>query len=340
MDALAPLLKGFEASDRAFVEKLRVHADPEWRACGLLVALRGGDAAAARDLASLLARTNKLRLPGGLEPSPAPGLDVLLRAAPAGAAWKEAVRAEWDRNRGWAEGAIWLASEGVPEAAAYARDRLDLYPEGLRRYLEACLAPRDRDMMARLADRALSRKALSPLEEESLAASTDSDLRARLLAQARAGAVNLEDPLLRVAALLADPRGITLYRSILSRCDPPPGARPTGDRIAVACIRALTRLRDAESAPRFRRLLRTGSPPVRAEAARALADLKDESAIPGLVRLVDDPADGRVGGGAGPIVRVWHAAMEALEKLTGETSKGEAVADRRAFWRAWHAGRK
>jgi hypothetical protein len=38
-----------------------------------------------------------------------------------------------------------------------------------------------------------------------------------------------------------------------------------------------------------------------------------------------------------PMRRVWHAAMEALEKIAGVKTEGRTVAERREFWRAWHA---
>jgi len=35
--------------------------------------------------------------------------------------------------------------------------------------------------------------------------------------------------------------------------------------------------------------------------------------------------------------RVWHHAMEALEKITGEKPPAGSVLQRRDFWRAWWA---
>jgi len=135
----------------------------------------------------------------------------------------------------------------------------------------------------------------------------------------------------RLAARLADRRAVTLYRQVLS---PYTGYSP--ETHVAACVRALGRLGAREAAGDLRLLLRSPTPAVRAEAARALGEMGDLASLPALARLADDPSpvSHRPAADIRPVERVWHAAMGALEKLTGEKTPGETTADRREYWRA------
>ena len=74
-----------------------------------------------------------------------------------------------------------------------------------------------------------------------------------------------------------------------------------------------------------------------------MAAFGNKKSIPYLIRLVDDPfvvkesPSRSIRGYLRPNRRVWHVAMEALEKLTGVTPQGTSVVARRTFWREWFA---
>jgi len=75
----------------------------------------------------------------------------------------------------------------------------------------------------------------------------------------------------------------------------------------------------------------------------ALAELMERDAVLSIARFIDDPTDTRRQAAAGwfhdapPVRRVWHHAMDALEKITGEKPPAGSVLERRDFWRAWQS---
>ncbi len=144
---------------------------------------------------------------------------------------------------------------------------------------------------------------------------------------------------LLLLARAARPEGRPFYRKVVARRETESFWFDKVSSPAGPCARALGRLGAKEAAPDLRLLLRSPVAATRAQAAEALALLGDREAVPGLTLLVDDPVPvtGRYphpSDGIFPVRRVWHAAMEALEKLTGVPSEGASVADRRAFWRS------
>ena len=96
-----------------------------------------------------------------------------------------------------------------------------------------------------------------------------------------------------------------------------------------------------EALPELRWLLENRNAARRAIGILALSKMRDRKAIPTLVRLIEDPvfavptplarwhADY-------PSPRVWHFAVDGLERITGTKTEGRTVADRRAFWRQWY----
>ncbi len=322
-----------QAGDLPRILKLRADRQPAVAADGLWLAARSGDVASLAELAALLAdveRAQRFRFP------PPERLRLLDRVAAAGPAWAAAVAAEWARRPGWDEGAAWLAGEGDPKAREHLAPRLAALPEPIRRHLDQKDAARgDVDALSRLLKRIVSRLELLPEEEAAFLKGAGPEVRERVLAYARLAAWSGADaPVVRMAARLADPRGIPLYRQILA---PHVIGGTRLDASAAACLDALARLRAKEATIDFRLLLRSPVPAYRAGAARGLAALGDRESLPMLARLVDDPfpLDRDT-----PVERVWHAAMDALEKISGVKAEGASVADRRAFWRRWHADRK
>jgi len=325
-EATRVLAGSLREEDGPSIAKLRAHKDLTAQACGHLLALRAGDGAAAPELVRALAASPTLRYSPHAEGSEA--LRMMNWAAPAGKAWRDAVEAEWRRRPGWEEGTVWLVLEGSEEATAYARDRLDLFREPLRDAVEAKLARGgDAEALERLFRRAVSGLILTPALESAFAEGAGPALRARVIARAR---LSPGEPV-RLAARLADRRAVTLYRQVLS---PYTGYSP--ETHVAACVRALGRLGAREAAGDLRLLLRSPTPAVRAEAARALGEMGDLASLPALARLADDPSpvSHRPAADIRPVERVWHAAMGALEKLTGEKTPGKTTADRREYWRA------
>ncbi len=316
------------------IAALRAHGEPGVRQCGLLLATVRGDAAAPAELA--------LALAGELRPAPYKpfGSDRLsLMDLPGPASWKDAVAAEWNRRPGWDDGAAWLAVRGDARARAHVAARIDALPDGLRRWLDANLgAQGDVDALRRLLGRVLAGVLPAPEEEAAFAAAAPPELRQRVLARARLLVRHGNEPLLRLAALTADSSGIPFLRQALSDRE----LRGVfHDRTNAQLIASLGRLQARAAIPDLRRCLRWPDPACRAAAARALAEIGDRASIPWITRLVDDPfpEDERTAPGEAAR-RVWHAAIDALEKLAGVPTEGRVMAERRAFWRDRHAAGK
>jgi len=152
-----------------------------------------------------------------------------------------------------------------------------------------------------------------------------------------------DDPFVRLAALMAIPEGVSLYREVVSRDQTDWDWLNRNDRLTAPCARALAQLKVKEAAANVRRLLRSQNARNRAAGAEALGELGDLASVPAVVRLLDDPFEvedehARMGTGYlhQPKRRVWDAAIQALEKISGTKTEGATGADRRAFWRAWH----
>jgi hypothetical protein len=143
------------------------------------------------------------------------------------------------------------------------------------------------------------------------------DVRAvdEVLAAVRA-ATDHPDPEVRIAALRAAAR--LEDRDALPRCER--AASGLDPAVAAAAIEAITKLRrdDPGWRERLRRLVHAPRTPLRIAAVRSLAALRDESAVPLLVRLLDDES-----------WRVREAAAEGLSELRSRAAV-EPLIDRLA----------
>jgi HEAT repeat protein len=141
---------------------------------------------------------------------------------------------------------------------------------------------------------------------------------------------------------MAIPEGLPLYREALRADQSDEDWEEDEDPVTAACVEAIVTLQAREAIPDLRRLLRSRQPFNRAAAAVALARLGDRGSVPLLVAFLDDPFEARNGDNRDddekfiPVRRVWHAAMEALEILSGQKAEGRSVAQRRASWKAWY----
>jgi HEAT repeat protein len=324
--------------DAAWIAQLSGDSDPSVRACGLLLAVRAGDAAAGRELAALLAARARVQLPHRTAPHWGATLHLLEWGAPAGGAWTRAVADEWSRQKAWTDGALFLAARESREAQEFLRAGLGTFNEWTRLRAERSLAAAgDAAALDRLFAR-LRGGAGTPEDERAFLAAAGRERRAAALQAARETHARGRGPLLRLAALMALPEGVPLYREVL-RHELTTGRWEVQDEPGpAACARALAALKAREALPDLRRLLRARHASTRAAAALALAELGDREGAPLLGGLLDDayevpPEPGE----PAPVRRVWHAAMEALEKLTAERPPGGSVAERRGFWREWVA---
>jgi hypothetical protein len=304
------------------IARLRADADSVRREGGLLLAARAGDETAAKELAASLAAIGPhplARRPQELLP--------LLDAATAG------MKDAWTARPTWKEGALWLARRGDPEALEHLGRNRDL-PGAL-----AALAARGDDAaLAALVARADPGGRWTPDEELAFLAAAKPEHWKPIVALARKRNHPPSDPAFRAAALAARPEALDLFRQQAAKPIPPTPASEVYNRVRSLSATALGRLGDRDSLFLLRPLLRSPNPLDRAAAAGALAELGDRDSVARLVRLVDDPdelrlPDERLGADV-PIRRVWHAAMEALERLTGLKTEGASVVERRAFWRS------
>ncbi len=318
---------------------LRSSEEREVRAAGLLLALRAGDPSAAAPLAAILAE-GRIGLREGYDPFP-----FLDAGAPAGKPWTEAVLAEWRKKPDWTEAACWLARRDVREVHARLRPLLDLKPDRERapaeQALGACGVPEALEAITRRVLGGRVFRGASEEDEAVLVAASGRERRARILAAARSRARENESAL-RVAARMALPGGLALYREALRADQSEEDWEEDEDRVTSWCVEAVVRLKAREAVPDLRRLLRSRHPLNRSLAAGALAELADRGAVPLLVPLLDDPFEIRNGDSVdddenfSPVRRVWHAALEALEKLTGTRADGASTAARRASMKAWY----
>ncbi|HKS16579.1 MAG TPA: HEAT repeat domain-containing protein, partial [Planctomycetota bacterium] len=321
--------------DDDLVKRLQSSADPGLSSLGDHLAMVNGDASRAPGAAKGarikgLARHAQL---GGFR------LDL---GAPAGEAWTEAVAAEWDKFRDWHEATAWLAARGRKDAMDRLNDRRAKEPEKVTPAMLTALASGgDAAQLEKLWERAFN-AGLTMDDCEvllGLARRGDAPTKSRILALARGEQASSWGPGHYLAARLALPEALPAFRLAVTRCDQGyhGGARPFD---LAACIRALAVLKDAATIPAIRRHVRSGNEVVRIAAMDALADLGDRGAVAGIVRFIDDPTDTRRQLASGwsqespPIRRVWHHAMEALEKITGEKPPADTVLQRRSFWRA------
>lgn len=326
-------------ADRPRIERLRASATPPDRMLGSYLALRLGDQAAAAELARLV--------------FPEKGPELLLVAAlfihwpdPPGEAWPEAVEEAWRRTgkKDWTV-ERWLARRGVEDALAIVRRRKPPWTEPVHRP-----NPEDTDgaILARRGEaagleRILERAqggALPPETEAAFLAGADRAWKLRTLAVARRS--GLHSGATRLAALLALPEGIPLYRAVVAAFGDP-GSRKPDDAVTIPCLEALARLGAREAIPEIRLRLRDRPARTAAAAALALARLGDRDSLPEIAKMADAPDeianeewDNHRPRPDGPSRRLWHAAMEALEVLTGEKAPGASDAERRAYWRTRH----
>ncbi len=344
-EAARILAEKIQPGDRPQIEMLRAVKDPNVRVFGHLLAVRSGDAGAAADLAHIVAGGERFLFSHLAAHRSSPSALLLEWAAPAGEAWTHAVLEEWRRRPEWMEGAVWLARRGVGEPRDGLRVRLDKLDAAWRPRAEAALAATgDAETIKAILNRAWVRGALTGDEQQALAAGAGPEARARVLAIARSRLRFGDDSFVRLAAVLSLPEGVPIYREIVARPQGEWAGSAGGEPVAVPCAIALGRLKVAAAAEDLRRMLRSQHPASRAAAATALAEMDDRSALHQVIRLVADPFevvaagdDEALGRHFRPRRRVWHGAMEALEKLTGARTEGATIADRRDFWRAWYA---
>jgi hypothetical protein len=293
---------------------LRASQDATVRAAGLLLASRAGDPEAGRALcAHLAASTGVLSYEARLVPF----LDL---ASTPGSDFEAAVRAEWVLRPVWSDGAVWLASRGDPAAAAAVRELVKGADAArLMSFLRALAEGGDRPSLERIRDRALAGYVPPDLERLVLLTADDA-FRARLVAALPAG------PALRLAAILDLPE---IEPHLLA------AAARGFDKYSIdAGFAALARRNPRGTSELLYRLLRSPSAGVRAAAATAVGEIGDRTSLRRLGRLIDDPGLLDTPPFGGPLRRVWHAAMEALEKLEAVAPERSSTASRRAFWRS------
>lgn len=322
--------------DHPWIERLRAHRGKDFmvRTCGLLCAVRSGDASAMPELAGALSGREGYCAPGSVT-------SLLDAAEPAGAPWINAVAEVWKAESKWTEGAVWLATRRVSGSQDYLRENRGKLDPFWRPIAEAALAAGgDSEALGRLVDRVREKNFLSAEDERAFLAAAGHELRDRVVAEARGRARFADDPFVRLAALLSRADGIPMYREIVSRDQTDLDWANRSDVLTPRCARALARLKVKDAVGDLRRLLLSRNAGNRAAAAEALGDLGDRAAIPALVRLLDDPFEVKAEG-AGieypslPRRRVWDSAMEALERITGVKREG-STRDRRESWKAWY----
>jgi hypothetical protein len=324
--------------DAELIKRLLAGENADLKSLGHHLAMLNGDLSGAR------AAAEGARIKG-VARNPLMGGFRLDAGAAAGDAWTDAVEAEWRLSPDWYEGAVWLAARGRKDAMDKIRTRLATETGLLVFPMTAALAAGgDSEQLEKIWGRAFT-ASFSPEEDEvlfALARRGHAPTLSRILALARSEAVHSHGTGHRLAARLTLPEALPLFRLAVSRCDQGyhGGARPFE---LAACIQALARLKDAGSMPAIRRHIRSGNEVVRIAAMDAAAEFGDRESVRFIARLIDDPTDTRRQGPAGwiydapPVRRVWHHAMEALEKITGEKPPAGRVVDRRDFWRAWSA---
>jgi HEAT repeat protein len=329
-DAIRILAATAGTSDDHRIRNLCAHENAEVRAAGLMLAFQRGNREAAAELARLLA-----------DPKMPPyNLDVRLplEIVPM-KVWKPLLLEEWQKRTDWTWGALLLAEAGVPEAMAELRRRRDaLAQQGFQERVGRALAlggdPADLDLFVEQLNRGMR-----PGYEDALVVGAGEGLKKRLLAKALSLGLG-RPPYLSLVARMAIPEAAPLFLGALES-----GARSQGDEVRLSII-ALGALKRRDAIPDIRPHLRSTDPGTMAAAAAALGELGDRPSLGWIVRLVDDPTevpDDREHSrrqDVEPKRRIWHAAMEALEKLTGVATVGGSVADRREFWRTWYAKNK
>ena len=341
-EALRVLAGTMKKEDLPALAGLRAHAKPTEQATGLLLAVLGGDPEAPQELAGLLSRGEYILIPYRGDARELGPVRLMDWAAPAGKPWREAVKAQWKAKPGWMEGSIWLAGEGDPEVLAFVRSRISLYSEPLKRHLFAKLCKKGDPLgLDGMIDRAIARRPFTLEEEDLFVKGADPQTRARVIALARSKRYTRDAPIIRLAALLADPRAVEFYRQLLLSERSSPASYSRGSTTTPAALRALGTLKAPGAERLARRFLRSTVARDRAAAATTLAMLGDRKAVPYLIRLVDDPFQIQPvhyqSRDTKPVRRVWHAAMDALETLTNVKPEGVSIADRREFWRSWYA---
>ena len=347
--AEAVLLHPSRRQDRELLAQLSASPNPGLKAIGALLELQSGkpDGAAA---AALVAKTRALGMRADIG---RPWLDGCEEEA-----WREAVAAEWKKDRAqpstcWPF-AVWLAERGDPLALEDARARLTGPPSVTTASdLQALAIGGEAADLHKVFDLCFDAKLkLERLEpplrfNPAVGAKLPPDLRGRILDRARAEAPHQPTglPLRRALFLAAQcelPEGVPLYRYVVSFTHAEQTSTTAEEQ--VACIRALVGLNDAASIPLLRIQVRSLQPTVRAAAMDALAAFKDRDAAARIARYIEDPSPmprpTTYEWGSytyHPIRRVWHHAMEALEKITGEKPPPGSVMQHREFWRAWAA---
>ena len=324
--------------DEELMKRLQASADGGLSSLGDHLAMVNGDASRAAGAAKgarIKGLARHLQM-GGFR------LDL---GAPAGEAWTVAVAAEWDKARDWHEATVWLAARGHKNAMDKLRARLATESGSATSPMLAALASGgDAGQIEKLWERAF----IGVLSAEDdgfllgMARQGDATTKSRILALARGEQTTSYGPGHRLSARLALPEALPAFRLAVTRCDQGDhgGARPFD---LAACITALATLKDRPTIPAIRRHVRSGNEVVRIAAMDALAELADRGAVPSIIRFIDDPTDTRRQHPSGwsydapPVRRVWHHAMEALEKITGEKPPAGSVLQRRDFWRAWWA---
>jgi len=101
-EALRILVENVRPEDRLWIDKLRAHPrkDATVKVCGLLLAVRSGDTAAAPELARILAGQEKFFLPHSTSSEWGASAHLLKWAAPSGATWTRAVAEAWRARPG------------------------------------------------------------------------------------------------------------------------------------------------------------------------------------------------------------------------------------------------
>jgi hypothetical protein len=333
----AVLLDPRRVNDAELVAKLKASKNEGLRAIGSHLEMRAGGKVAV--FAGIQSRSMRTWLDSG---------------ETAGDAWKEAVAAEWRKARKNPgppprEMGAWLAERGDEDALDYIRGLLAApSPTTAMDARAIALGGTAEDVTKAIdliVDPKLQLERSDPPArlDARIGARMDASTRSRLLGRAREEVPHKSsgNPLRRavIAAAQMDlNEGRPLYRLVLGLVDYHAG----NSQEQVECIHALVRLKDPESLTLFRLQVRSTHAPVRAAAMDALAAFGDRESALRIARYVDDPTelrsdkDQQFGPFAyRPIRRVWHHAMDALEKITGEKQPAGAVLSRREFWRAW-----
>jgi len=313
-----------EPEDAARIERLLGAKRPEQRMTGLWFEARAGKTEVLDELVEQISKNPQF------VSHEKPALSLL----PESPELRKAVAAAWKRRPGWQEGLLWLAARSVPEAQEAARMQAkDRRGSGRIEALEALVAGKAPGAALELLDAIpLEQGFIRDATYEGLARGADARLRERMVQRARAE--DLRSPSLRALAEGAYAEGRALFRAAVRR-----GVEESWEEGVIESARALGRLKDVESIPLLRSMLRASDPRHRAAAIVALAELGDRASVPEIARRLDDPSpiglrSGSSGVAWGRERRVWDVAMEALERLTGKPSKGASFAEQREAWRA------